>query len=213
MDQVAVAVGSPGALLPILCRPASPWPAVALPPDLEIVGWPSGAVHDVSGAPYRRARAAAFMGKRMVEASEGRSWSWVSELPATAVARLPEEIGGAEFLARWGDTGDPLTLVEPDEAYPVRASSLFGVAEHGRSSVALSALSEGEPARLGPLLRASHAGYEAMGLGHPAVTEIVEAALATPGVLGARASGGGCGGTVVVICARGALDHVEALIR
>ena len=47
MDQVAVALGSPGAVLPILCRPASPWPAVMLPPDLEIVGWPSGAAHDV----------------------------------------------------------------------------------------------------------------------------------------------------------------------
>jgi galactokinase len=213
MDQVAVAVGSPGALLPILCRPASPWPAVALPPGLEIVGWPSGAVHDVSGAPYRRARAAAFMGKRMVEASEGRPWSWVSELPAAAVARLPEEIGGAEFLARWGDTGDPVTVVEPDERYPVRASALFGIEEHGRSGVALNALRQGEATQLGTLLRASHAGYEAMGLGHPLATEIVEAALATPGVLGARASGGGCGGTVVVICARGALDHVDALIR
>jgi galactokinase len=213
MDQVAVAVGSPGALLPILCRPASPWSAVALPPDLEIVGWPSGAAHDVSGAPYRRARAAAFMGQRMVEAAAGRSWSWVSELPAAAVARLPEEIGGAEFLARVGDTGDPVTVVEPDEGYPVRASALFGVEEHGRSVAALGALRDGQPERLGPLLRASHAGYEAMGLGHPATTEIVEAALATPGVLGARASGGGCGGTVVVICARGALDHVDALIR
>ena len=64
MDQVAVAVGSPGAVLPILCRPASPWPAVTLPPDLEIVGWPSGAAHDVGGTPYRRARSAAFMGRR-----------------------------------------------------------------------------------------------------------------------------------------------------
>jgi galactokinase len=66
---------------------------------------------------------------------------------------------------------------------------------------------------LGPLLSASHAGYEGMGLGHPAVTATVETALATPGVLGARASGGGCGGTVVVICARGALAHVDGLIR
>ena len=61
--------------------------------------------------------------------------------------------------------------------------------------------------------RASHAGYEAMGLGHPAATATVEAALAAPGVYGARARRGGCGGTIVVICERGALDHVDVLIR
>jgi L-arabinokinase len=213
MDQVAVAVGSPGALLPILCRPASPWAAVTLPPSLEIVGWPSGAAHDVSGAPYRGARAAAFMGKRMVEESERRSWSWVSELPAPAVTRLPEEISGAEFLERWGDAGDGFTAAHAEVMYPVRASALFGVEEHARSGAALAALRRGEPEQLGALLSASHAGYEAIGLGHPAATATVEAALATPGVHGARASGGGCGGTVVVICERGALDHVDGLIR
>ncbi len=64
-----------------------------------------------------------------------------------------------------------------------------------------------------PLLAASHAGYDAMGLGHPAATAIVEEALARPGVYGARSSGGGCGGTVVVVCRRGALDDVDGLIR
>ena len=34
----------------------------------------------------QRARAAAFMGKRMVEDTAGRKWSWVSELPGAAVA-------------------------------------------------------------------------------------------------------------------------------
>ena len=42
-----------------------PWPCC--PTAIEVVGWPTGAEHDVGGAPYRRARAAAFMGKRIVE--------------------------------------------------------------------------------------------------------------------------------------------------
>ena len=33
------------------------------------------------------------------------------------------------------------------------------------------------------------------------------------GVYGARSSGGGCGGTVVVVCEEGALDDVEGLIQ
>src|SRR3984957_6665354 len=73
MDQVTVAPGTPGAVLPILCRPASVADAVALPEGLELVGWPTGAAHDVGGIPYGRARAAAFMGKRMVERASGRA--------------------------------------------------------------------------------------------------------------------------------------------
>jgi galactokinase len=51
-----------------------------------------------------------------------------------------------------------------------------------------------------------------MGLGHPAATALTSEALARPGVFGARSSGGGCGGTVVVIGRRGALDDVTGLI-
>ena len=60
-----------------------------MPPGLEIVGWPTGAPHDVGGLPYGRARAAAFMGKRIVEEATGRTWSWVSELPQAAVDEFP----------------------------------------------------------------------------------------------------------------------------
>ena len=49
MDQVAVVMGTPGRLLPILCRPASVRAEVALPDAIEVVGWPTGAEHDVSG--------------------------------------------------------------------------------------------------------------------------------------------------------------------
>ncbi len=62
-------------------------------------------------------------------------------------------------------------------------------------------------------MAASHAGYDAMGLGHPAATAVVAQVLDRPGVLGARSSGGGSGGTVIVVCERGALDDVEALVR
>jgi galactokinase len=213
MDQVAVALGTPGAVLPILCRPASAADPVTLPEGLEIVGWPTGTPHDVSDVPYGRARAAAFMGKRMVEDAAGRTWSWVSELPGSAVDVLPEAFEGSAFLDRWGSTDDDVTTVQPDQTYPVRAATSFGVEEHVRAAAALKALAGNEPALLGPLMEASQKGYDAMGLGHPAATAIVAEALARHGVHGARSSGGGCGGTVVVACARGALDDVDALIR
>ena len=213
MDQVAVALGTPGHVLPILCRPASAAEPVAVPSGLEIVGWPTGTAHDVGALPYERARAAAFMGKRMVEEAAARRWSWVSQLPRATVDELPDVLDGSLFLDRWGATGDDLTAVRPDEAYPVRDATAFGVEEHERAVAALAALTAGEPARLGPLMEASQAGYDAMGLGHAAASLIVKEALGRPGVHGARSSGGGCGGTVVVVCDRGALDDVEALIR
>lgn len=213
MDQVTVSVGRPGAVLPILCRPASVRASIGLPPGVEVVGWPTGAAHDVSGVPYRRARIAAFMGKRLAEGALGRTVDWVSELPPEAVQDLPEAVDGVTFLDRWGPTDDTVTVVDPDETYPVRAATSFGVEEHLRATEAAAALDAGDAARVGALMQRSHAGYDAMGLGHPAATATQETALAHPGVFGARSSGGGSGGTVVVLCERGALDDVDGLIR
>jgi L-arabinokinase len=213
MDQVVVTIGRAGAVLPILCRPAAVDTVVELPAGLEVVGVPTGAAHDVSGVPYGRARAAAFMGKRIVEGAASHAWRWVSELPADAVATLPDALDGATFLDRWGSTDDALTTVDPDETYPVRAATAFGVEEHARSGALLDALARADVDAIGPIMAASHAGYDAMGLGHPAATTLVEQVLGRDGVHGARSSGGGSGGTVVVLCDRGALDDVEGLVR
>jgi len=213
MDQVTVAMGRSGSILPILCRPASVSPRIPLPDGIEVVGWPTDAQHDVSGASYRRARVAAFMGKRIVADATSTSSSFVSELPPDALDALPHSLGGAEFVDRWGHTDDTVTTVDPDETYPVQAATRFGVDEHARTTQALDALRRGDVRGLGPLMAASHEGYDAMGLGHPAATAVRNEALTRRGVHGARSSGGGCGGTVVVLCDRGALDDVDDLIR
>ena len=213
MDQVVVAMGRAGGVLPILCRPAAVDPVVELPDDLEVVGVPSGAEHDVSGVPYRRARSAAFMGKRIAQDLTGTRVAWVSDLPSEVVADLPDALDGAEFLQRWRTTEDPLTTVDPDETYPVLAATTFGIEEHQRSRALLHAIDRGADDAIGSIMAASHAGYDAMGLGHEAATAVVARVLALPGVHGARSSGGGAGGTVVVLCERGALDELPELIR
>jgi L-arabinokinase len=213
MDQVVVTMGRAGAVLPIRCRPAAVDPMVSLPEGVEVVGVPTGAAHDVSGVPYRRARAAAFMGRRIVHEQTSQSWDWVSELPADMVCDLPEVLDGATFLERWGTTDDVLTSIDPDETYPVRAATAFGGDEHRRSGALLDALARGALDAIAPIMAASHAGYDAMGLGHPAATTATQWLLDRPGVHGARSSGGGSGGTVVVVCERGALDDVAHLIR
>jgi galactokinase len=213
MDQVAVAVGRPGAVLPILCRPAAVDPPVSLPPGVEVVGWPSGAAHDVSGDPYGQARAASFMGKRIAEEKLGHPVTWTSELPDECVAALPDEVDGASFIDRWGATDDALSLIDPGATYPVRAATTFGVEEHQRTELAAGLIRAGLVHGLRPVMAASHAGYAAMGLDHPATDAIVADALGRPGVHGARASGGGSGGSVVVVCDTGTLDDIEGIIR
>jgi len=212
MDQVSVTLGRPDCVLPILCRPASVQPSVRLG-GIEVLGWPTHVAHDVSGAPYARARAASFMGKRIVEVSTGHSWKWVSQLPFSEVSQLPELIDGAAYLDRWSGVDDEVTTVDPGETYRVRAATTFGVMEHGRAKAALACLRRHRHEALGPLMEASDRAYREMGLGHPAAVAIVEEALARPGVLGARLSGGGCGGTVVVACRPGALDDIGDVIR
>lgn len=70
--------------------------------------------------------------------------------------------------------------------------------------------------QVGELMMQAHAGYSSIGLGCPE-TDIMVRKLAelgpAAGVYGARVSGGGSGGTVVVLCERSALPAVEALAR
>ena len=141
MDQVVVAMGRPGAVLPILCRPASVDPVVTLPDGLEVVGVPTGAEHDVSGVPYRRARAAVFMGKRILDDGTRRT----ARLGERAAGRrrgrhCPKHSTGPSSSTAGDTTDDALTTVDPAETYPVRAATTFGVEEHLRSAKVQDAL-------------------------------------------------------------------------
>lgn len=70
--------------------------------------------------------------------------------------------------------------------------------------------------QVGELMMQAHAGYSSIGLGSPETDTMVRQLAAmgpAAGVYGARVSGGGSGGTVVVLCERTALPAVEALAR
>ena len=57
----------------------------------------------------------------------------------------------------------------------------------------------------------AHLGYSSIGLGAPATDRIVAEATRVAGVYGARVSGGGSGGTVVVLCTDAAVPVLQAL--
>ncbi len=226
MDQLAAAHGTAGALLPILCRPDVLSPPLPLPPGIIAAGWPSGVAHAVSGSPYGTARTAAFMAKVILESRLGRRFAHLADLTPAEVAGidrdvLPATMRGREFTALHGGVDDPLSRIDPEHDYPVRAAAEFATGENARAAAAVALLrrrAEDDPAKvaatIGDLMLQSHRGYSAIGLGTAetdAMVDTIRHRGPAHGFFGARVSGGGCGGTVVVLLAAAALPALRHL--
>ncbi len=225
MDQLTTHHGKRGEVLPILCRPDLLLEPIQIPRGLRIVGWHSGVKHSVSGAPYKTARTATFMGRRILEEKTGLRWNYAAEIAPSTLERLSrdllhESIRGDSFRRRYGGTADPLSRVEGRKVYRVRDALEFPVRENFRAELAVSLLKDtttkGRRERLtqvGELMVQSHAGYSQLGLGAKETDQMVDAAVALPGVYGARVSGGGSGGTVVVLLEGRAMKQLRALVE
>ncbi len=61
-----IRLGDEGFVLPLLCQPCAPQPLVKLPEGLRCWAIDSGVRHAVTGIEYEAARAAAFVGYRMI---------------------------------------------------------------------------------------------------------------------------------------------------
>jgi L-arabinokinase len=240
MDQMTSSSGHEGKLLPLLCQPAEVLPSFAIPGDLAIWGIDSGLRHQVSGADYTQVRVAAFMGYAIIARALG-----FPTLPGPEPGRvlirdeayrgylanitpesfekeheksLPERISGAEFLREFAGINDPITRVEPNVTYRVRAATAHPIYEHQRASEYRALMESGRGQavgeRLGELMYEAHESYSACGLGSPGTDRIVLLVRElghTSGLYGAKITGGGSGGTVAVLgraMARPAVDSV-----
>jgi galactokinase len=93
--------------------------------------------------------------------------------------------------------GDPL----------VRAAGRHVVSENRRVRDAAAALDAGDLAAFGQLMAQSHASLrDDLEVSTPVVDALVERMSATPGVIGARMTGAGFGGWVVVLCEPNSVD-------
>jgi L-arabinokinase len=136
---------------------------------------------------------------------------------------LPEEMSGADFLARYGETGDDATTVDPTTTYRVRACTTHPILEQANVVAFLAALDRyeetGDPAALeeaGAAMYRSHHSYGAgCGLGTPEtdlIVDLVREHGLPSGLYGAKITGGGAGGTVAVLGAgSGARAGVEEI--
>ena len=96
----------------------------------------------------------------------------------------------------------------PDDT--LRALTRHVVTENARVEAAVEALVGGDPAALGPILTAGHASLRDDFLVSCAETDLVVADAIAAGALGARMTGGGFGGSVIVLVAEQDADRVSA---
>ena len=227
MDQAAIVLGEENSLLPMLCQPCRPMSVVKLPHDLCIWGIDSMASRSTTGVAYETARAAAFIGYKLICLREGIDvvWEEVSEIPRWTDRRwkgylsnlapsefrsryerwLPESLSGRECLARVGAHADPFTTIDPDTEYPIRAAVRYASEESFRVQMVHALLgspgsgtSDNTLRLIGEILCQSHAAYAECGLHSEACDDLVSRAL-DAGFAGAKMTGGGAGGVVAII--------------
>jgi L-arabinokinase len=243
MDQMTAAGGRRDHLLALVCQPAEVVGQLPIPPDIEFLGIDSGIRHAVSGADYGTVRAAAFMGYRMIAEAAGvaaRPLSpgrvalddalfrgYLTNVPVADWrdryrSEIPEQMRGAEFLARFQGTTDLATQIDPARTYPVRAATAHAIEEQQRVQE-FRALLAGTPhldeptrERLGAIMYASHASYSACGLGSDGTDQLVTLVREVGpalGLYGAKITGGGSGGTVAILTRRDAGERVAVIGR
>ena len=219
MDQLTAACGEEDQLLSILCRPAEILESIPVEPPLAVWGIDSGVRHTVAGRDYRHVRCATFMGKQML-GLDAESYLTERTPSETATDRVPRMVSGRAFLKRFGPIADPASSVDVDGRYPVRAATLHALEEHQRVSLFAEllrgTLTDRRAQLLGELMFQSHVSYSRLGLGSSATDAIVERVREAgwpEGLVGARISGGGAGGTVAVLGREEAGPLVRAIAR
>ena len=223
MDQMTAACGEANQLLSLICQPAELQASIKLPEELAVWGLDSGKAHSIGGGDYGSVRAGTFMGFKMMTDMAGLSTdqSYLAnvtpdEFEEKFASHLPDSMSGEEFLSRYGSTIDPVTTVERDRTYAVRAPTAHAVYESFRvrqfAELLQGRLGREEKVAMGKLMYASHASYSACGLGSQGTDLLVEMVKATgveQGLYGAKITGGGSGGTVAVLGERDAETAVK----
>jgi L-arabinokinase len=202
MDQIAVVLGDEGSVLPLVCQPCEARPLVRLPGGLARWGIDSGVRHQVSGDEYEAARAAAFMGYKLIcdrqripvrfdsaakipRFTDPRLGGYLANLQPSKYRaleeHLPVELTGSEYLALAKEHVDPFTKVRPEIRYRVRAGTRYAVEENHRVQLFVELArgmneqftTEGA-ALMGELMYQSHAAYTETGLGCDKTDLLVE---------------------------------------
>jgi galactokinase len=188
MDQLAIACAAAGSALLIDCRTLATEP-VPLPPEIRILVLDSAVPRTLAGSAYNTRRAEC-------EAALQRLQDVVPRLRALRDV-TPEILG---------EHGHRLTDVELRRARHV-------VTENARVQASVAALRAGDVEGFGRFMVDSHTSLrDDYAVSGPELDALVDIALATPGVLGARLTGAGFGGCAVAVVTADQAESAAASI-
>lgn len=219
MDQVTSAMGEQGELLLLLCQPAVVQGTLKIPAGWRVFGIDSGVKHSVAGHGYTDVRVAAFMGAKILADTSGEGFGgYLCNVTPERYREicpdgLPESMSGSEFIKKHGGILDTVTRVDPNGTYAVRAATEHAIFEMRRVTEFVELLKNGDDASMavaGSRMQTSHASYSRCGLGSAETDLLADLALTSDGVVGAKITGGGSGGTVCVLCR---VEAEEAVIQ
>ncbi|HDQ00789.1 MAG TPA: GHMP kinase [bacterium] len=226
MDQMTATTGKADKLMALLCQPAQLKGFVDIPQNINFWGLDSGERHSVSGSDYSSVRIGAFMGYRMIAAMAGlkenriqngivvRDPLWNGYLANISpslfeqrfAAKLPTKISGNDFIKRYSATTDTVTRIDTEKTYAVRFPTRHPIYEHFRVQIFEELLTppvtESKLKLMGELMYQSHLSYSNCGLGSKGtdlLVRLVRESGSEGGLFGAKITGGGSGGTVVVL--------------
>jgi galactokinase len=132
-----------------------------------------------------------------------------SEYRSKYEPRLPELISGSELLLLGAIHPDPFTTIRPEVKYRVRACTRYAIEENHRVELFVE-LARGSSQsssattfrQMGELMYQSHWSYTECGLGCAHTDQLIDLVRTFQGealLFGAKITGGGAGGTVVVL--------------
>ncbi|MCX6552452.1 MAG: galactokinase [Acidobacteria bacterium] len=182
MDQMAVSLGQPGTALFLDTRTLG-FERVPIPPSVELVVIDSG---------VRRRLVTSEYATRRAQCEEACRLLGVAQLRDVAMTDLPKIEALAEPFCR-------------------RARHV--VTEDERVLQAVAALRANDPGQAGELFYASHASMrDDYDVSAPPVDALVEIASSDRDVYGARLTGGGFGGSIVILARAGSGSRVAARV-
>ena len=222
MDQVASMMGNKNKLLLLECQPHNLKGFVEVPPGLMVCGIDTRARSAEGWARYRQTRIAAFMAQAIIAQAykdlgqkADPTHGYLANVTPAVYRRyfrhlLPTSTRGSVFLRTFGGIADRLTTVDPVAIYNVRAAADHHVHENARVYQFVDMLEQATHGsadalvRAGRLMFAAHASYNhrAMQGSKQAdlLVQLVRQHGLNHGFYGAKITGAGSGGTVVVLC-------------
>lgn len=224
-----------GHLVVIDCLQNTLRDAITIPGNVQLLGIDCGYKAPDAGDKYLRARTTAMMGRQIIQhraaSTDGFPFTWTGSLAQIAPedfvkhlkTRVPTKMRGRDFIDRFGALDDPHSCVDLSALYRIRSRTEHHIYEPMRAREFLKWLSTASTTgnrddlvAAGEEIYSSNWSYgQRCGLGSVQTERLVtelRSRGAKQGIFGAKASGQGSGGIVVVFlentpAARDALNH------